>query len=211
MSKQVSKSDSFDYPVGGFYVSDDDNSLIHLYYTPSSIDKTDNGGVSSTITSTNPKAKIVGDIADNGSLTGTTLKIKHGFAMLYHEHEQKESQLFINQLEATVDAQVSKDDVSANPNLFLVQLVDSKGEQIGAPAWALYTRSTVNPQPQHDGKDAPSVSTSINNDKVLDNSMYTATLVRDVLYLYDLDATCYALTVTKLKTVENAYHDETDD
>lgn len=194
-------SAAFSTQPGGFYVSDDDATLVHQYWTktPKAPIISSDGQLS--LTPGYPIAVAEGEEID----TGSVLTIRNAFLRIDHLaiNPNEGTELFLNRLQFTLGDKVNTcPDTKSITKKFEIDVHDKKGNKLNTNRWILYT------QAQSDDP-TPSLSTQLNTNPTMSNTGYDATNTRTTLYLMDSDnQTCYQAQLNEngLKSFEFGIH-----
>lgn len=194
-------SNDFTTQPGGFYVSDDDATLVHQYWTKTPPDPIVSTSAGLSLTPGYPIA-----VADSEKIsTGTVLTIKRAFLRIVHLalDPGKGTELFLNKLQFTLGDTVNTcPDMSTVDKKFEINVQDPNDNKLNDNLWVLYTQAKKNDS-------TPSLSTQIQNKPTLSNTGYDATGTRSTLYLMDTDNDiCYQAQLNDdgLKSFEFGIH-----
>ena len=192
--------ESYPYQPGVLYSSDDDTTLIHVYFTP------DISEASADVPTRKEYPVLVANTADI-KVGSSELSLKNAFVTLWimsnGGEKEASSSLFLKSLEGAVVEQVDPTAAAPDINRFYVRVRGKDNEQIGSFLWELATATADNTGGE------PSISTRLQNDKFGNNTTYKATGQRPTAYLTDRENNVsYKLHLSKFLAVEDGIHTE---
>lgn len=199
-----------DFKTGSFYVTDDDVTLIHQYYTEPASDLLDDSAtihVSGQVETVIIKQRQPTAVANTSTIEvgKTRLVIKNAFVTLLHTTLEDETPLFIKNLTVKIVDTYNCETFDDGAKPFQIRVRGANDERISHKGWELYTR------PAGAGAQDATISSKMFNDLFSNNTEYKDTGVRTTLYLNDRDHNiCYKLKLIKLNVVQNGVHSEPD-